>query len=162
MSANKLLSLFALLSISMLNSGPVASGEPGGAAESRGKYIVEIGGCNDCHTAGFALSGGATPESEWLSGDSLGYRGPWGTTYPVNLRLYVGNVTEDEWVTLAQALKTRPPMPWWALNAMAADDLRAVYRYIKRLGPVEHEIPSYVPPDQIPATPYIQWPTPPE
>ncbi|MEJ2396973.1 MAG: cytochrome C, partial [Gammaproteobacteria bacterium] len=28
----------------------------------RGRYLVRIGGCNDCHTAGYAESGGKTPE----------------------------------------------------------------------------------------------------
>lgn len=54
---------------------------------SRGKYLVEIGGCNDCHTAGFGPSGGTTPESERLLGSNLGFRGGWGTTYPSNLRV---------------------------------------------------------------------------
>ncbi|HTG73952.1 MAG TPA: cytochrome C, partial [Terriglobia bacterium] len=28
------------------------------AQVERGRYIVEIGGCNDCHTAGYAEAGG--------------------------------------------------------------------------------------------------------
>ena len=54
----------------------------------RGRYLVVLGGCNDCHTPGYAASGGATPEAQWLLGDALGYLGPWGTTYPSNLRSY--------------------------------------------------------------------------
>ncbi|HXZ44261.1 MAG TPA: hypothetical protein VEH53_05485 [archaeon] len=30
------------------------------------KYLVMISGCNDCHTAGYAPSGGKVPEREWL------------------------------------------------------------------------------------------------
>ena len=63
---------------------------------ARGKYIVEIGGCNDCHTPGFAMSGGTVPESEWLTGDALGWQGPWGTTYAPNLRLYMKDMTEAQ------------------------------------------------------------------
>ena len=48
----------------------------------RGRYIVEIGGCNDCHTAGYAEAGGKAAETDRLKGDRLGFRGPWGTTYP--------------------------------------------------------------------------------
>jgi mono/diheme cytochrome c family protein len=48
----------------------------------RGKYLVTIGGCNDCHTPGYLLSEGKTPEALWLTGSSFGWRGPWGTTYP--------------------------------------------------------------------------------
>ncbi len=128
----------------------------------RGKYLVEIGGCNDCHTAGYAPSGARTPEANWLLGDSLGYRGGWGTTYPINLRSYIGLISENDWVLKTKTLKTRPPMPWWSLNAMTEEDLRAIYKYIKSLGIVENSVPSYVPPGVEPKTPYIQWPIPPQ
>ncbi len=159
MSTSKFLLIGTYLSIALLASTSVVSDE---STETRGKYIVEIGGCNDCHTAGFALSDATTPESEWLAGDLLGFRGPWGTTYAINLRSYMQQLSEDNWVTVAKTLKTRPPMPWWALNAMTEDDLRALYRYIKSLGPVDYEVPAYVPPGQEPSTPYVQWPAPPD
>ena len=53
-----------------------------GASIARGRYIAKISGCNDCHTAGYAMSGGKVPEKDWLMGDALGWRGDWGTTYP--------------------------------------------------------------------------------
>src|ERR1700744_3632706 len=64
----------------------------------RGRYLAVIAGCNDCHTPGYAESGGEVPESQWLTGTLLGWSGPWGTTYAVNLRLYFQNMTSDEWV----------------------------------------------------------------
>jgi mono/diheme cytochrome c family protein len=128
---------------------------------ARGKYIVQIGGCNDCHTPGYAMSGGKVPEKDWLTGDQLGWRGPWGTTYPVNLRLYMQKRTEAEWVQTARSLQTRPPMPWFALNAMTDADLRALYRYIRHLGPAGSEAPAYVPPDKEPKPPFVQFPGPP-
>src|SRR4051794_39593567 len=57
------------------------------AKAARGKYLVQIGGCNDCHTAGYAQNGGQTPTTDWLTGLPVGFRGPWGTSYPANLRL---------------------------------------------------------------------------
>ena len=145
--------------IALWTFAPVAADESESFIESRGKCLVEIGGCNDCHTSGFGVSGGTTPESEWLLGGSMGFRGAWGTTYAANLRAYIAGLTEDQWVTVSRSLVTRPPLPWWALNAMASDDLRAIYRYIKSLDPVDSEVPSYLPPDQIPDTPYMQWPS---
>jgi mono/diheme cytochrome c family protein len=129
---------------------------------SKGKYLIEIGGCNDCHTSGYAPSGGTTPEEEWLLGDGLGFRGAWGTTYAVNIREYTGEISESEWVTKAKTLKTRPPMPWWILNAMTESDLRAIYKYVNSLGIIKKDVPSYVPPGEEPKTPYIQWPLAPE
>jgi len=132
------------------------------ASVKRGRYVVRIGGCNDCHTAGFAPSGGKVPESRWLEGDALGWRGPWGTTYPVNLRLYMQDLTEGEWVKKAKTLTTRPPMPWWALHAMTESDLKALYRYVRSLGPAGKPAPAYLPPDQTPPPPFVQFPAPPK
>ena len=77
----------------------------------QGRYVARLGGCNDCHTAGYLMSEGRVPEHLWLLGDRFGWRGPWGTTYAPNLRLLVADMTEEQWVTMARNLKTRPPMP---------------------------------------------------
>jgi mono/diheme cytochrome c family protein len=127
---------------------------------ARGRYLIQISGCNDCHTAGYAQAGGKVPEAQWLTGDILGWRGPWGTTYPVNLRLYMQGLGEDQWVKKAKSLSTRPPMPWFALHDMHASDLRAMYRYIRHLGPDGKPAPAYLPPDKTPPQPYVQFPAP--
>jgi mono/diheme cytochrome c family protein len=127
----------------------------------RGRYMIIVGSCNDCHTPGFAPNAGRVDEKLWLTGDSLGWKGPWGTTYPPNLRLYMQNFTEDRWVRHAKTFRPRPPMPWFSVTPMAERDLRAIYRYIKYLGPAGQPAPAYVPPGQEPATAYVQFPTPP-
>jgi mono/diheme cytochrome c family protein len=128
------------------------------AMVERGRYVVTIGGCNDCHTPNYAPSGGKVPEKEWLTGDALGWRGPWGTTYPSNLRLYMQDLSEEQWVRKAKGLMTRPPMPWFNVRAMSARDLRAMYRYIRHLGPAGKPAPAYVPPDKTPPPPFVQFP----
>ncbi len=131
------------------------------ASLERGRYLVKIAGCNDCHTPGYLLSEGQTPEELWLTGDSFGWRGPWGTTYAANLRLLVQGLTETQWVSMAKNLKARPPMPWFNLNEMKDEDLRAIYTYIRHLGPGGEAAPAYVPPDQEPNPPYALFPPPP-
>lgn len=128
----------------------------------RGRYLVKVAGCNDCHTADYAMKGGKVPESQWLMGDKLGWRGPWGTTYPANLRLYMSSLTQDQWVHAAKHMQTRPPMPWFALHDMTDQDLRALYTYVKWLGPAGERAPNYVPPDKEPAGPYVQFPASPK
>jgi mono/diheme cytochrome c family protein len=128
----------------------------------RGRYLAKVAGCNDCHTPGYAMSGGKVPESQWLTGDKLGWRGPWGTTYAINLRLYMRDMSEAQWVQRAKTMQTRPPMPWFALHDMTDQDLRALYRYVKALGPGGEPAPSYVPPDRAPQGPYVQFPAPPK
>ena len=71
----------------------------------RGRYLVKIAGCNDCHTPGYSMSEGKTPEELWLIGDAFGWRGPWGTTYASNLRNLISGLTEQQWVSLARTSK---------------------------------------------------------
>jgi len=135
--------------------------QTGGATSQveRGRYMVEIGGCNDCHTAGYANAGGKAAETDRLKGDTLGYRGAWGTTYPTNLRLTLSKMTEAQWLTYAKALMTRPPMPWFNVRAMTDDDLKAVYAYVKQMpGGVGTASPTFLDKDKTPKPPFIQWP----
>jgi hypothetical protein len=98
---------------------------------------------------------------KWLSGDQFGWRGAWGTTYGSNLRLFVKDMTEDQWVETARTLKRRPPMPWFNVNAMSEDDLRAIYRFIRSFDDLGQPAPAYVPPGEEPKTPYASFPSPP-
>ncbi len=149
---------FALL----LSTGALAKSATPQKQVERGRYLAKIAGCNDCHTPGYLISAGNVPESKWLIGDKLGWRGPWGTTYGTNLRLFVNGMTEDGWVETARALKSRPTMPWFNLNAMAEDDLRAIYQFIRYLGPGGEPAPAYVPPGEEPKGPYVSFPVPPK
>jgi mono/diheme cytochrome c family protein len=142
---------------------PLASASPaGGKYIERGRYLVKIGGCNDCHTAGYAQSGGQVPEKEWLLGDRLGWHGPWGTTYAANLRTSLHGMSESDWIKTAQTAKMRPPMPWFALRDMSKEDLRAIYRFVRHLGPAGTAAPAYLPPGQTPPMPFVQFPAPPQ
>ena len=141
---------------------PVAALAKEDAQLKRGRYLVEIGGCNDCHTPGYAPSGGKVPESQWLTGDRLGWHGPWGTTYPRNLRLYFQDLTEAQWLQKAKTLETRPPMPWFDVRAMSTADLKAVYRYIRHLGPAGQPAPGDLPAGETPPQPYVEFPAPPK
>lgn len=127
----------------------------------RGRYLVKIAGCNDCHTPGYTQSGGKIPEQMWLVGDRLGWRGPWGTTYPANLRLYMQKLSEDQWIKIAHSTQFRPPMPWFALRDMNEQDLRTLYQFIRHLGPAGEPAPAYLPPDQTPKEPHVLFPAPP-
>lgn len=122
----------------------------------RGRYLSIIGGCNDCHTSGYMEKAGKVPESEWLTGNALGFQGPWGTTYPANLRLLVNSMTEAQWVARART-PMRPPMPWFNLSAMSDADLRALHRYLRSLGAKGEPAPAYAQPGVAVKTPYINF-----
>jgi mono/diheme cytochrome c family protein len=152
----------ALAMVLGIAGAPANAGAQDDPAVERGRYLAKIAGCNDCHTAGYPQAGGDIPESEWLKGDRLGWRGPWGTTYGSNLRLFVAAITEEQWLHLARTAKYRPPMPWFALRDMTDEDLIGLYRFIRHLGPAGEPAPEWVPPDQEPDGPYVQWPEPPK
>jgi len=102
--------------------------------EKQGKYIVTLAGCNDCHTSGYARRSGRIELQDWLTGNNIGFKGPWGVTYATNLRLYFSDLTEKQWLQRARKLKTRPPMPWFVIRTMRDEDLRAIYAFVTSLG----------------------------
>lgn len=124
-----------------------------------GRYVVMIGGCNDCHTPGFAASGGQVPESQWLTGDEVGWSGDWGTTYAPNLRLRFATMDLASFKQYAHSFKARPPMPYWAVNAMSDADLEALYAFVQALGPAGKEAPAALPPGVQPPGPVVQFPS---
>lgn len=118
-----------------------------------GRYLVSVAGCNDCHTPGYMEKGRLVPEELWLTGVPLGWRGPWGTTYATNLRLFVQDTPEDVWMSICADRSTRPPMPWDNLRFMSEYDRRAIYAYIRHLGPAGEPMPAYCDPGVEPETP---------
>lgn len=154
-SLNLLCALF--LPFAVLSASVAAADESADyAVFERGRYLVGAAGCNDCHTPGYPESEGKIPHSQWLTGSAVGFQGPWGTSYPVNLRLYVQQLTEAQW--LARVRKPmRPPMPWFNLRDMTDADLIAMYRFIRALGPTGEPAPAAAPPGKTVATPYFEF-----
>jgi mono/diheme cytochrome c family protein len=121
----------------------------------RGRSLVAFGSCNDCHTAGWRETDGQIPVSEWMTGQAVGFRGPWGTIYPINVRLWFQEIGEDEWLKDIATRAGHPPMKWTDLRTLSIDDRRAIYRFIRSLGPAGKPAPLDVPPGREPTTPYI-------
>jgi len=147
---------FILGALSLLAAGAQAQPPAADAELSRGRYLVATSGCNDCHTAGYMLKDGQVPEAEWLTGDAIGWKGAWGTTYAANLRLLFQQIDEKTWLARARQAM-RPPMPSPSLRAMSDADLRAIYRYVRHLGAKGQPVPAYVPPGEKVATPYFDF-----
>jgi hypothetical protein len=144
--------LIVTAALSLAASGAMAAGD---VSVERGRHVSIIGGCNDCHTVGYNESAGQIDPAKALKGAPVGYQGPWGTTYPANLRLIAKDKTEDQFVEYAKTFKTRPPMPYYNVNAMEENDLRSLYQYIKSLGEPGDPVPEAVAPGETPKTPYI-------
>lgn len=150
--------VLALLAVAPLAAVAGSPGTGDTAAEqiARGRYLVLVGGCNTCHTPGFTAARGKIPEKLWLVGDTVGWRGSWGTTYAANLRAFMNEeVTEEAWVKIAGATEYRQPMPWTEIRAMTEADRRAVYRFVTSLGAAGGEEPEFVPPGKEPKTSFV-------
>jgi mono/diheme cytochrome c family protein len=125
-------------------------------AVERGRYLAVVGGCNDCHTPGYLQEEGKVPQAHWLTGNAVGFSGPWGTTYPANLRLLAQSQTESEWRANLKSAK-RPPMPWFNVSHMSDEDLGALYHFIRSLGAAGSPAPAFVPAGQPVLTPYFDF-----
>lgn len=134
-----------------------AAARPASPADiARGRYLVAYGDCNSCHTQGWIESDGAVPVARWLTGSSIGFRGPWGTVYPANIRLRFQQVSEEQWLFMIRTRGGHPPMKWTDLRVLTAEDQRAIYRFVRSLGPAGRPEPNDVSPGMMPKTPYYE------
>lgn len=124
----------------------------------RGRYVVEVMGCNDCHTPGYLVTRASTPREDWLIGSTLGFSGYFGTVYPTNLRLLVSNISEEDWLDMARKMREGSAMADVMLPETAEQDLRAIYRFIKYLGPKGTPALARLPKGVKPTTQYVEIP----
>lgn len=158
--ATRACGVVAAAAITLAVTATTASASEADDMVQRGRYLAEIAGCNDCHTPGYMESAGAVDEKLWLTGSTVGWHGPWGTTYPPNLRLVAQMLTEDQWVIHARTPR-RPPMPWFALRDMTDQDVRAIYQYLRHAGPAGEPAPAALDPGVEPPEPVFRAPPPP-
>jgi len=139
----------------VLFSGVSASAAPSAATLARGRALVVFGTCNDGHTAGWREADGNVPVARWMTGSSVGFRSASGTSYPTNVRLEFQTMPESQWLQAVHTRAGHPPMIWQDLRAVPDADLRAIYQFIKSLGPAGVLAPAAIPPWREPATPYV-------
>ena len=120
---------------------------PRGATVENGRYLAgSVANCWACHTARNPNTGELTGP---LYGGTKAYtddNDPGRTWSPPNLtpdpktgRSAI--FTEDQFVARFRAGTVIPgsPMPWQAFRLMTDDDIRAIYRFLKTLPPVEND-----------------------
>lgn len=136
----------------------------------RGRYLVTIMSCNDCHTPGFLY--GAPDTSRQLSGSELGWVGPWGVVHARNLTpdsaTGIGTWTREQ---IVHALRTgntpdgsqlAPIMPWENYaSILDENDAMAIASYLKSLPPVKHRNLDRIPPGKKYTGALLQFPPPP-
>jgi mono/diheme cytochrome c family protein len=117
----------------------------------RGKYLVSIIGCGDCHTP--IDSHHQEIESARFGGGQV-FEGPWGRVASANLTTDASGIPYYDQAMFIHTLRTgyvgarglNPVMPWWAFRNMTDEDLAAIFTYLKTVPPVHHAVDNSLPP----------------
>ena len=116
---------------------------------ARGKYLVTLGGCNDCHTPGYFF--GKPDMSRFLGGSDVGFEIPGqgvfvGPNITSDKKTGIGSWTSEQIVKAIQVGERpdgrilAPIMPWHALATLTADDAMAIAAFLQSLNPVSNQI----------------------
>jgi len=175
----KHLALYSVAGVALFAAGVLLSPslQPAISAEAstvfaveRGKHLVTLSLCTDCHTPGY-LRG--TPDTErFLGGSETGFEIPGlGVFHGPNLTpdaaTGLGNWTEEEIVTAfttgvrPDGRNLAPIMPFHAFASFPHEDALAIAAYLKSLPPVVNEIPGPFGPNESP-TGFVMKVVPPE
>ena len=136
----------------------------------RGKYLVTLGGCNDCHTPGYFF--GKPDMTRFLGGSEVGFEIPGrGVFHGPNLTpdrdTGLGNWSTEQIVTAItkgqrpDGRELAPIMPWHAFASLTPDDSRAIAAFLKSLTPVKNKVPGPFGPSEKP-TSFVMKIVPPE
>jgi mono/diheme cytochrome c family protein/uncharacterized protein YjiS (DUF1127 family) len=144
------LALAVQIAAALLSIGTVAALAQN-AQIDRGKYLVGLGGCNDCHTPGYFF--GKPDMTRFLGGSEVGFEIP-------DLGVFHGpNLTPDRetglgtWsaeeiataITKGQRPDGRilaPIMPWHAFANLTRQDVQAIAAFLKSLPPIKNQVPG--------------------
>lgn len=101
------------------------------------------------------------PGRWYLANSGLtGWVGPWGVSYAANLTpdeaTGLGNWTDELFIKTMRTGKHMgvgrpilPPMPWFSLNVLSDEDLKAILAYLKTIPAISNKVPDPVPPNML-------------
>jgi mono/diheme cytochrome c family protein len=156
---NRLAGTWFFGAIAAIHCGAASSALADEAQVARGKYLVILGGCSDCHTPGGML--GDPDMKRYLGGSDVGFSIPGegvfvGQNLTPDKETGLGSWTSDQ---IVAALRTgkRPDgtalsgvMPWPAYAHLTADDALAIAAFLKSLPPVSNKVVAYSSKDPVP------------
>lgn len=104
-----------------------------------------------------------TEPTKWgaiTTADLTAWSGPWGTSFAANLTPDASGLagwTDSLFIATMRTGKhfgsgrpILPPMPWFSLNELTDDDLRAVFSYLRSIKPIANIVPQPIPPAAAP------------
>jgi mono/diheme cytochrome c family protein len=127
---------------------------------TRGKYLVTISGCSDCHTPGTFL--GKPDMSKFLGGSDVGFAIPGlgvfaGANLTPDKATGLGNWTDDQIITAFTTGKRpdgrilAPIMPYKALASLTKADAKAIVAYLRSIPAVQNKVAGPFGPSQKPS-----------
>jgi mono/diheme cytochrome c family protein len=131
------------------------------AQVERGKYLVTLGSCTDCHTPGYFF--GKPDMNRFLGGSEVGFEIPGlGVFYGPNLTpdkdTGLGNWTDAQIVAAIRTGKRpdgrelAPIMPWHAFAALTDPDAQAMVAFLRSIKPVNNKAPGPFGPSEKPTS----------
>ena len=153
-------SIAAACAATALSAAPAYQARADEAQIQRGKYLVTIAGCSDCHTPGALI--GQSDMARYLGGSDVGFAIP-------GLGVYYGqNLTPDketglgDWSAeqIVAAIRTgkrpdgamvSPVMPYPAFSHLTDEDAQAIAAFLKGLPAVKNKVPGPLGPKDKPA-----------
>ncbi len=133
---------------------PPAAGDP----VAHGRYLVSVAGCAFCHTPQAGM--GRLREDSLFAGGVAFEMGPWiarSANVTPDSATGIGDWSRERFVARFESMaryaasrEDRPadqpvsPMPWVAYSGMTAEDLGAIYAFLRTVPPVRHEVARFV------------------
>jgi mono/diheme cytochrome c family protein len=158
----------AIVAVPLAIAAPASAQQANSAAVERGRYLVRITGCHDCHSPkvqgmtpnlDLALSGrpsttqlpSDTKTEVHASADLTAWTGPWGFSVASNLtpEPTTGIGTRYNEASFIATMRTgkkpngtpvMPPMPSEVYQNMTDDDLKAIFAYLRTIKPIKNAV----------------------
>lgn len=143
----------AVLALAMEPKGPEATppaeSPPPAPTVERGAYLAKVAQCAGCHTRRNNMDGSFIGE-RFAGGHAFPSEEDPGTVFvspnltPDPATGLITGWSEERFMTRFRAgeVLEGSPMPWSAFSRMHDDDLRALFRYLRSLEPVENDVGS--------------------
>ena len=147
MNVKTIAAALAALCVPLL--APVVAQAADPATVARGKYLVTIASCHDCHTPGYFL--GKPDTARYLGGSDVGFELPGlGTFLGPNLtpdkETGLGKWTDAQIVAAIQTgvradgRMLAPIMPYHAFANFTPQDVQAIVAFLRTIPPVQHKV----------------------
>lgn len=129
---------------------PVSAPDPANVLQW-GAYLVNLGGCGDCHTP---VDGHHQPIQSMAFAGGQVFKLPWGSVASANITPDASGISYYDEALFLQVMRTGyvkarrldPLMPVEQYKGMTEGDLKAIFAYLRTLKPVKHRVDNSEPP----------------